>query len=275
VEKRVTLLYCTRKVVMKKYVKLWITVTSQISQVAFASRMGVIFFTLGKILRFVFFLIFLFLLTMRTQSLAGYSVWQVVFFFLTFNLLDTISQFLWRDVYRFRSYIISGNFDMVLTKPISPLFRALFGGSDILDLLTLFPLLGFMIYVSGKIGTVTIDQILLYAVLVLNGLLIMLGLHICVLALGVMTTEVDNAIWIVREITQLGRIPLRVYPRAVQFAFTYILPVAALITIPTHALFGLVTIQGVIIATVFSSSLVIVSYIFWRNALKKYASASS
>lgn len=260
---------------MKKYLFLWFKVTTQLTQIAFASRLGVVLFTFGKIIRFVLFLVFLLLLVSRTKSLAGYGLWQVMMFFLTFNFIDIISQFLWRDVYRFRSYIVSGNFDMILTKPISPLLRSLFGGSDILDLITLFPLTGFMIYAVGHLGQVTITQIVLYIILVLNGLIIAMSLHILVLALGVVTTEVDNAIWLFRELTQLGRMPLRIYPRPVSLVFTFILPVAALITIPTEALLGVLSLQGVIIAFVFSSGFLWLSLRAWRGALKQYASASS
>ncbi len=260
---------------MKKYIFLWIKVTSQITQVAFASRLGVVLFTIGKIIRFVFFLVFLFLITSRTNSLAGYSIWQVILFFLTFNIIDIIAQFLWRDVYRFRSYIISGNFDMILTKPISPLFRSLFGGSDVLDLITLVPLGVFFFYVVNQLDGITIVSGLLYILLVINGLIISLALHIFVLALGIVTTEVDNAIWMVREITQLGRFPIKVYPKPISFVFTYFLPVAALIVIPTEALLGLVTVQGILLAVIFSSLLLSISLCCWRGALQKYSSASS
>ncbi|MBI5044975.1 MAG: ABC-2 family transporter protein [Candidatus Levybacteria bacterium] len=260
---------------MKKYLLLWFKVTMQTTQVAFASRTGVILFTLGKIIRFIFFIFFLFIVTSKTNSLAGYTVWQIILFFLTFNLIDVISQFLWRDVYRFRSYIVSGNFDMILAKPISSLFRALFGGSDILDLFTLVPLLLFLAFVVSKLDPVSLIDIALYTVLVLNGLIIALALHVFVLALGVVTTEVDNAIWMVREITQLGRFPIKVYPHPISFLFTYILPVAALVTIPSHALMGLLTPEGIIISLAFSSLLYFSSIWCWRSALKKYASASS
>lgn len=263
---------CTRNM---RYLLLWIRVTIQTTQVAFASRLGVILFTIGKLLRFVFFIIFLFLLTSKTRTLGGYTIWEVLLFFLTFNLVDIIAQFLWREVYRFRSYIVSGSFDMVLTKPISPLLRILFGGSDVLDLITLIPLLVFMGYVITQIGDVSMANIIIYILLVSNGLIIALSFHIFVLALGVVTTEVDNAIWIFREITQLGRFPLNIYPKSVTLLFTFVIPVAAMITIPTQALLGILSFQGVVIGICLSGIFLSLSLLAWREALKRYASASS
>lgn len=116
---------------MEKYFKIWWLLTIRSSQVAFVSRFGAFIFTFGKIMRFAFFLFFLFLLTSKTKAIANYSLWQVIFFFSTFNLVDTLSQFFLREVYRFRTYVVGGYFDYILTKPLSSLFRCLFGGSDV------------------------------------------------------------------------------------------------------------------------------------------------
>lgn len=260
---------------IKHYVSLWITMTARTTQIALYSRSGILLFSIGKLVRFGFFVVFLLLLTSRTNTLAGYTVWQVMLFFITFTFLDSISQFLWREVYRFRQYIISGNFDYYLTKPISPLFRSLFGGSDILDLLTLVPLSFFLVYVLLQIGNITLVNVLLYILMLLNGLLIMLSFHIFVLGLGIVTTEVENAISMFREITQLGRFPLTVYPKTVSLAFTFVLPIAAMIAVPTEALLGIVSFQGIVLAFLFSGMFLFASLKFWQYALKKYASASS
>ncbi|MBI4080898.1 MAG: ABC-2 family transporter protein [Candidatus Levybacteria bacterium] len=260
---------------MKKYISLWLTMTSRITQIAFASRFGVVFFTLGKVIRFLFFLIFLVLIVSKTKSLAGYTLWQVILFFVTFNIIDIVTQFFLREVYRFRSYIVSGSFDYMLTKPLSPLFRSLFGGSDILDLITLVPLLGFLFYVLNQIGGITIAGVVLYVLLLINAFVIALAFHIFVLGLGVIITEVDNAIWIYREMTALGRVPIAVYREPISWILTFILPVAAMITFPVQAVLGILSWTGVLLAFVFSGIFLLASLRFWRYALRQYSSASS
>jgi len=260
---------------MKKYLKLWLATTERTTQVAFASRSGVLFFTTGKIIRFVFFLFFLFLLLGRTKSLAGYTSWQVVLFFVVFNLIDTTSQFFLREVYRFRSYIVTGSFDYVLLKPLSPLMRFLFGGSDILDFFVLVPLLGFLVFVIMHIPHVTFLSVFLFSILILNAFMIAISLHIFVLCLGIVTTEVDNAIWLIREMVNLGRVPIAIYKEPISIIFTYVLPVAALISFPAQALMGLISIRGLLICFAFSITLLVLSSMSWRYALKKYTSANS
>ena len=138
---------------MRKYVHLWIKLTMNSFMTALTSRFGAVLFLIGKMLRFVFFLIFLLTLFTQTRFLASYSQTQMLFFFLTFNFVDTVTQLLFREVYRFRPMVVSGDFDLVLVKPISPLFRVLVGGADPLDLLMLIPYVVALVYVGNHLGT--------------------------------------------------------------------------------------------------------------------------
>ena len=127
---------------MIKYLKVWWLYTMDTLQVQLnVARWGVLLFLFAKILRFATFIFFLVVLVQSTKVLAGYNLDQVILFFLTFNLLDMVSQMFFREVYRFRAAIITGSFDFYLMKPLNPLFRSLFTGADFLDFITLIPLL--------------------------------------------------------------------------------------------------------------------------------------
>jgi len=117
------------------YLKIWFYMSKNSFQIMMTQRLLFFIFFLGKILRFLLFIAFIYFLVLNTGSLAGYSAKQVVFFFLTFNLVDILGQFLYREVYRFRPLLVSGDFDLILVKPFRPLFRVLMGGSDPIDLL--------------------------------------------------------------------------------------------------------------------------------------------
>lgn len=259
----------------RKYFHIWWVLTGQSTQTALASKLGASLFIIGKIMRFTFFLLFLIIVLSKTNIVAGYTLWQMVLFYATFNLIDTLTQFFLREVYRFRSYVVSGNFDYMLTKPLSPLLRSLFGGSDILDLIPLLGLVIFIGYIATHLGNVTVTSVLVYALLIVNAFLIALSFHIFVIALGVITTEVDNAIWIFREMTQLGRVPIEIYREPLSFVLTFVLPVAIMISFPAQALMGVLSLQWILVAFFFSGLFVFLSYRFWQYALKQYASASS
>src|SRR3989337_3951489 len=189
---------------MVKYFKVWWLMTSSSVQSFFVSRIGAALFLAGKIIRFLFFFSFLLLLFTKTEALAGYSFYEVLLFYFTFNLIDSATQMLFREVYRFRYYIVTGNFDMLLVKPVNPLFRSLFGWTDILDLITLGPFILMIIFVLTKIPAISFGHLFVYFALIINSMLLATSFHIMVLSLAVMTTEIDHAIMIYRDVVGMG-----------------------------------------------------------------------
>lgn len=260
---------------LRKYFKIWLLMTIRVSQIAFLSRFGAVLFIIGKFLRFGFFLLFLIILQTRTKGIEGYNLWQIIFFFATFNFIDTLPQLLFREVYRFRSYVVSGEFDFFLTKPISPLFRSLLGGSDILDLSMLLISVVFIIFSATKLGDITFLSSFSYLLLIINAFVVAMSLHIIVIAIGVLTTEVDNTIMLYRDLTQMGRIPVDVYREPLSWIITFAIPIGIMMTFPAKALMGLLSWQFVLISLSISAIFLIASLLLWKFSLKNYASIST
>lgn len=239
-----------------------------------AQKGGFVVFLIGKIIRFTMFFGFLYFLLKETDSLAGYTLNQTLFFFLTFNLIDVTAQFLFREVYRFRELVVSGSLDLVLTKPMSALFRALLGGADMIDLVTIPPLIIVTILV-GQTLSPTLPSILLYILLLVNGIIIAAAFHIAVLALAIITLEIDHAVMIYRDMVALGRLPVDIYKEPLRGALTFIIPVALMITLPAKSLLNLADTQFIFAGLMVGAIAVFVALRFWKFALSKYSSASS
>lgn len=231
-------------------------------------------FLIGKVFRFVFFFGFLYFLLLGTKTLAGYSSNQIVFFFLTFNIVDVITQFLFREVYNFRPMIINGDFDLVLVKPLNALFRVLMGGADVIDLITIPPLIFATIYVGALLHPTVLSSFL-YLLLLLNGFLIATAFHIIVLSFAVITLEVDHTVMIYRDLTSLGRLPVDIYKQPLQAFLTYLVPVGIMITLPAKAAMGMVGPLGILLAFLVGAVALFIAFRFWNYALTKYSSASS
>jgi len=274
--KGIKTIYVRRTIkIMIRYFRVFILLSYASFQTFLASRIGAVLFLAGKILRFIFFLTFLVVLVAKTQVLAGYNLWQVLLFYLTFNFIDAATQMLFREVYRFRQQIITGNFDLVLVKPVNSLFRALFGGTDLLDLVTLFPFIIFIGIAVSRVADITFIGILLYCLLVLNSLFIAASFHIMVLALAILTTEIDHAVMIYRDLSTMGRLPVDIYSEPLRSFITFVIPIGIMMAFPAKALMGVLSLTGIFTAfgigiTVFSLSLFL-----WRYALRYYTSASS
>lgn len=240
-----------------------------------SSRFSAGLFLLGKSLRFMFFGIFLWALFARVTRIAEYSFMQALFFYLTFNFIDTITQLFFREVYRFRQLVVTGDFDLVLVKPTNPLFRALAGGADPLDVLMLVPYIGALVWVAVQFGEIDAVRLGSYLLLVINGLAIATGFHILVLALAIMTTEVDHAIMIYRDLTSMGRVPVDIYREPLRGIITFIVPVGIMMTFPAKSFFGLLSPGMVGLSLVLGAAFLFICLRLWRFALTRYASASS
>lgn len=260
---------------MSKYFNLWLNMSLLQSQIALRSTFGASLFFIAKLLRFSLFIVFLLLIEQNIKTIAGYSLWQMVLFYATFNLIDTIPQALFREVYRFRQYIVEGNFDYILTRPISPLFRALLGGSDILDtpIIVLSLLLVSLSVIN--IGNITTLDVLLFALLTINGLAIALSFHIFTLCMGILTTSVDHTIMVYRDLTQLGRFPVDIYLQPIRGILTFVIPIGIMITFPPQALMNLLNPELILVSFAFSFGFLFASLKFWQYAITKYQSASS
>lgn len=254
---------------------LWLKLTNQSFMREFLDRWNAGLFLLGKLLRFGLFTIFLFALFAKTPDIGGYNKYQMLFFFLTFNLLDTTAQLFYREVYRFRPMVASGDFDLVLTKPMSALFRALAGGADPLDFYMLFLYVGLLVYIMFGLGTISTIHVISYLALLVNGFLIATGFHILVLALAIVTTEVDHAIMIYRDLTMMGRVPIDIYRQPIRGILTFVIPVGLMMTFPAKALMGLLSPWTIVVSFVLGSLFFVLCLRIWRYALSQYSSASS
>lgn len=260
---------------IRKYFRIWSKMSSASFESFFVSRVGAVLFLTGKVVRFLFFFIFLVILVRQTKALAGYDLWQVILFYLTFNFIDSATQMLFREVYQFRQKIISGSFDLLLVKPINTLFRSLFGWTDILDFMTLIPLIVMIIYTAIRISKFNLTGILLYFLLLANSLLIATSFHIIVLSFAILTTEIDHAIMIYRDFMGMGRFPINIYAEPLRSFVTFIIPVGIMMSFPVDALLRIITAQNFMISLVFSFGIFTLSIMFWRYSLKNYTSASS
>lgn len=275
-EKRFKKLYGTGAMkIIFKYLKIWLKLTTIASQTAFTSRFGAIIFILAKIFRFIFFLLFIMILTSKTKTIAGYSFWEIILFYATFNLVDTLTQFLLRETYRFRSYIVAGFFDYILIKPFSALFRSLFGGSDILDLPIIIMSVLFIFFAVTKLEYFSFFNIFIYILLILNAFLIAISFHIFVLCIGILTTEVDNTIMLYRDLTQMGRLPVELYKEPISWIMTFIIPVGIMMSFPAKAVIGTLSPNIVLISLLIGLMFIYLSLKFWKFSLNKYVSASS
>lgn len=261
---------------IKTYYTVWYLMASNALQETFVNRwMNLMFFT-GKAIRLGMTLLVFMLIKQNISSFAGYTPDQMVMFFLTYQFVDTLAQVFYRGVYVFTQKVRTGEFDFMLTKPLSTLFQSLTGRPDFNDALFIFPSTALSIWIALQLDiSVTLESLLLYGALLLNALLIATGLHVLILATGIFTTEIDGAVWLYRDFMQLGRFPVNIYLAPLRWALFFVVPIGMMITIPTEVLLQVHPTHSVLLVSIFGIGFFIASLRIWKWSLKHYSSASS
>lgn len=259
-----------------KYLRIWWRIALMSLKTQMSNPVASIGYLLGKCFRLLFFIIFLAAIFRHTDRLAGYSLEQAALFFLTFNAVDILAQLFFRGIYGIRSIVRDGEFDYFLIQPTQLILRVCFSTVDFLDVGTFIPVVIAIGYVFKRLPhPVSFVGFLLYAALLVNGMVIAFAMHLAVAALAVWTQEMDNAIWIYRDLITLGRFPPSIYDAHLQFAITYLIPITVMVSFPTQAALGQMSVRLLATAVAMSGLSLAVSLWFWHFATQRYTSVSS
>lgn len=261
---------------LKRYYRIWRELVLNSFRTQMSTSFASAGYLTGKLLRIGFFLIYLLAIFKNVPSLKGYGVAEVVLFFMTFNLVDVIGQFLFRGLYGVKYLIEEGDFDKILTQPAHALFRISSMNVDLLDLLTLPIVIGITAWAITKLTVpVTGLQLVFYGLLLLNALVITYAFHVFIGAMSVKTQELEGAMWVYRDVMTLGRFPVSIYSDAIRWAFVTVIPIAVMISFPAQALLGLLSWKGVLYSVFVAVLFHITAQAIWRHALRNYTSISS
>lgn len=258
------------------YVRLWLRFGAMAIQTAFINRSMVIFFLLAKTVRYGMAFLLLFTLHRSISAIGNYSIDHLVVFFIVYMFIDNTSQIFFRGVYEFSYKVKRGELDFDLTKPVSILFRALLGTPDINDVFIAVPMTALNIYILSRLNIAFLpEHILLFAVLIISGFAIATAMHIFVLAMGVITTEIENVIMLYRDLSRQAQIPVTLHNEVIRFILYFIIPVGLMMTVPAEALLGFESSVNIAVVFFISIAFLSASLWAWKEALKRYTSASS
>ncbi len=233
-------------------------------------------FILAKIIRFFSFLAFFFLIFHKVKSIAGFSFYDLVFYYLVFTLVDTLSQLLGRGAYNFDAKVIDGSFDYDSVYPINGLFYNLFAYIDPLDLVTLPVFVAYFAYfVQRWYYWPDPAHLAAFLISILFSTLAILAIYILAMAVGFLSPMTGEVLWIWRNLSRLGRVPARIYPRQIYYFLLYFLPVVIIINYPAMVWQAKISWLDWAWSLVIEIFILFMSIFIWHLARHRYRSASS
>lgn len=169
----------------------------------------------------------------------------------------------------------TGGFDLTLLRPIETQFYV---STRYWSPLNLFDVVvGIAVMVLGVAqmpGGISITSCLMFVWAIFNALLLLYSILLSLSSLAFWYAG-SPMLSIFDNIMQMGRFPVNVYQKPVQLVLTWVVPVAFIVSIPAEALVGRASLPYLFGGSLLAAALLVLASLFFKQAVKKYASASS
>lgn len=216
----------------------------------------------------------------RFQTLAGWTLWEIVFLYGLWMLSHSIFSLLLWHIEDLEYFLIQGTFDMFLIRPISPFLQLLaheINYPGIADVLVGVACLG--ISISNLHPQWGAWHILFLVVIIFAGTLIEFSITLALACIAFWTGRSSNSINTVMQFSFLiQRYPVEMFGRWFRIFVTCFIPVAFMNYYPALLLLGKMTPGDPWSWLSFASPVVAllllaIASVVWRVALRQYSSA--
>ena len=267
---------------MRRYIKLYFLLAGAYVRSRLQYRLSFGLMCFGIIISEACLLGLLGALFAKFRTVNGWTWAEVVFLYGLGNLSYSLMRILGSQLDDFDRYIVRGELDTVLIKPVPPLFYILASRVEFIHVsraLTSIAIFVVAFHLTDIRWTVSV--VLFTLITILSGTLIMFTLMLISATVALWTTKsgklTDLLITTTKEATAF---PISIYPLAVRLLLTFILPVAFVTYYPAQRLLGKGEFLGMpepfqFGAPVVALVMLCVSYCFWCSGLRRYHSTGS
>lgn len=212
------------------------------------------------------------------DAIAGWSKHEMIILVCTSLLVNQLFRGLVNpNQMKFVENVASGAFDKMLLKPINIIFQINTGKLDISSLISLLaPLVIICMEINILGEKIGIHQILMYVLLVINGLILLSSFMLLLYSLVFSFIKVDGLNNIYYMMMSISEKPKEIFEnKIVRGGFVYIVPAIPLANAPASILLGKGTYINAF-ANVFAGVIfVVLSIVAIKKGMRKYSSASS
>jgi len=251
---------------------------AQFVKMRLAYRVDFMIDTVANLFALVVQLTVLTVLFSKIEALHGWSYEQVLFIY-GFSLLPLgLFNLCSANLYRFAErYIVEGNFDRVLLRPVNALAQVLFESFNVSGLNELIIGSGVMIYAGKRLGLAfgPLDAVALL-VLAPTAALVYTGVFLMLTSVSFWHEDRMGLAPPVYNVIRFSRYPITIFSPLIRLFLTFVLPFAWVAFYPATWFVGddrfrrLAFFTPLVGIVVFS-----LAYTVWKRAVRRYASTGS
>lgn len=212
---------------MRMYIRLFLQYAAQYLKTKLQYRGDLIVGLLSDMLLQAVNLVFILVVFGHTQMLQGWTREEIIFIYGFFLVPFAIfSSFF--NIWDFNDrYIVKGEMDRILTRPIHSLFQIVLEKMELESLLGGVTGLLIMGYASKELGlSFHWYDLFLFLVMVLGGALVYGGIFVSLASIGFWSDARSSIMPLMYNIGNYGRYPVNIYNRVIRFILTWVLPFA-------------------------------------------------
>lgn len=218
-----------------------------------------------------------FVLFGHTDNIGGWRYDEALLVSGTFVLMSGIIMTVFQpNVQRTIEMVRDGTLDFTLLKPVNAQFMV-----SVRHIKTS----GFGEIIAGLvvIGVAMVklryepDVVSGFAILAMFTIAVMIvySIWIAMATMSFWFVKVGNLTELFNALFDTGRLPVTAFKGAIRAGLTFVIPVAFITTFPAQAVLRTLEPGTLLIGSVFAAALIWGSSLFWRTAIRSYASASS
>ncbi len=261
---------------MQRYLGLYPFFLRQQAKQLLEYRAGFVIGLAGMLLVHGASLAFIWVIMSQLPSLNGWSLPEVLFIYGLLAFGRSFAHMFTDNTWAMGYFIRQGEFDRLLVRPIDPLFHLLADGFNV-DGLGNFLVGGALVITAGQALGIfsSLFNIAYLAVAVASGAVIFFSLNLI---------SSISAFWIIDSLpvseavfgnSLFTHYPLTIYPRAIRFILTWLIPYAFASFYPASFLLGRDLGPLVWLSPLVAAVLLVVGYRLWLVGLRRYESTGS
>jgi ABC-2 type transport system permease protein len=173
-------------------------------------------------------------------------------------------------------HVRKGTLDFLLLKPADAQFLVSTARFELWRAVDLAGALAVMAFAFHRLGRwPTPGGAALALALLVVGVLVLYALWILVVSASFWVVKVDNLSYLFGSLFDAGRWPIDIFRGVLRFAFTFVFPLALMISFPAKALLDRLAASTAVAALAGGAIFAALARLVWRRALAFYTSASS
>jgi len=263
---------------LKRYASIYAMLARNAIVREMSFRLNFLLWIIVELMWFSLQLCFISVLYLHTESIAGWSKWQVVLLIGASHFIQQIFQALFLvNCTHISELVRTGKLDFLLLLPVNSRFILSVRQLDLGAFVNAGIAVGVMLYAASQLQLApTPARIAAFAALTVVGVLIHYSLMFLLATISFWTVQAQGIVWVYYNLFNVARLPDSAFRGLFKVFFSYAVPMLLVANVPVRVLLDQLQ-HPWDLASLFAlaAACFALSELAWRISIRRYTSASS